>query len=84
MSKPARAETGSEVEVVREIRTFVENLACKTKVVCSHDSDLVRFEDIVLDRQAQMLEPIDAQLPEPNEGAAWKMHEMLILGPRSA
>ena len=67
----------SEVEVVREIRTFIEHLDCKTKVVASHDSDIVRFEGMVPADQKKMLQLLDARIPKINESAARLMREMI-------
>lgn len=66
-----------EVETVREIRTFVANLTCRTSVVCSHDSDVVRFEGMVSQNQEAMLQLLDHMIPKVNESASRRMREMI-------
>lgn len=66
-----------EVETVREIRTFIENLTCKTKIVSSHDTDVVKFDGLIPADQANMLKLIDDRLPKIREGAARRMREMI-------
>lgn len=66
-----------EVEVAREIRTFIEHLSCKTKIVASHDSDVVRFEGLVPADQQKMLALMDDRIPKINESAARLMREMI-------
>ena len=66
-----------EVETAQEIRTFIEHLTCKTKVVCSHDSDVVRFDGLVPADQENMLRLLDARIPKINERAARRMREMI-------
>ena len=67
----------TEVETVHEIRTFIEHLTCKTHIICSHDSDVVRFDGIVPADQENMLKLIDHRLPKINEKAARLMREMI-------
>lgn len=70
-------EPPSEIEMIEEIRTFVEHLDCKTYVNCSHDTDIVRFEGMVPKDQQNMLLLIDDRLPKINPVAARKMREMI-------
>ena len=72
-----RWEPAGEVETAREIRTFIANLTCKTKVVSSHDSDVVRFEGMVPANQENMLALMDDRIPKINEDAARLMREMI-------
>ncbi len=67
----------TEVETVREIRTFIEHLTCKTHIICSHDTDVVRFDGMVPADQENMLKLIDHRLPKVNEKAARLMREMI-------
>lgn len=66
-----------EVETALEIRTFIEHLTCKTNIVCSHDSDVVRFNGLVPADQENMLKLLDAYIPKINESAARLMREMI-------
>lgn len=66
-----------EVETVREIRTFIENLTCKARVIASHDSDVIRFDGMVPADQQKMLDLLDAKIPKINESAARLMREMI-------
>lgn len=66
-----------EVETVREIRTFIERLTCRTHIICSHDSDVVRFDGLVPADQENMLKLIDNRIPKINEAAARLMREMI-------
>ena len=66
-----------EVETALEIRTFIEHLTCRTKIVCSHDSDIVRFEGLVPPDQENMLKLLDDRIPRINESAARLMREMI-------
>lgn len=66
-----------EVETVEEIRTFIANLTCKTSIISSHDSDVVRFNGIIPEEQEKMLQLLDHYIPIVNEGAARKMREMI-------
>lgn len=67
----------SEVETAREIRTFVEHLGCPTKVICSHDSDVIRFEGLLPGDREKMLQLLDARIPKVNEKAARLLREMI-------
>lgn len=66
-----------EVEVAREIRTFIEHLDCETSIICSHDSDAIRFDGMIPGNQQNMLKLLDAQIPKLNEKAARLMREMI-------
>ena len=70
-------EPPSEIEMIEEIRTFVEHLDCKTYINCSHDTDIVRFEGMLPKDQQNMLLLIDDRLPKINPLAARKMREMI-------
>ena len=72
-----RWEAPGEIEMIEEIRTFIENLDCKTYVNCSHDTDIVRFEGLVPKDQENMLRLIDDRLPKVNPAAARKMREFI-------
>lgn len=67
----------TEVEMAREIQTFVANLTCKTLVNCSHDTDIVRFEGMVPQSQAALGELMEHRIPMMNEKASRKMREAL-------
>ena len=67
----------TEIETVREIRTFIEHLTCRTRIIASHDSDVVRFDGIIPADQENMLKLIDHRLPKINESAARLMREMI-------
>ena len=66
-----------EVETAEEIRTFIEHLSCRTHVVCSHDSDVIRFDGMVPADQQKMLQLMDHRIPKINEKAARLMREMI-------
>ena len=70
-------EPATEVEAACEIRTFIEHLDCKTKIVCSHDSDVIRFEGLLPGDKEKMLQLMDARIPKINEQAARLMREMI-------
>lgn len=72
-----RWEPATEVETAREIRTFIEHLGCKTSIVCSHDSDVIRFNGLLPDDKEKMLQLMDARIPKINEQAARLMREMI-------
>ena len=67
----------TEVETAEEIRTFIANLTCKTSVIASHDSDVIRFEGLVPADQENMLALMDSRIPRINESAARLMREMI-------
>ena len=72
-----RWEPATEVETAQEIRTFIEHLTCKTHIVASHDSDVIRFDGVVPADQQKMLQLMDARIPKINEAAARLMREMI-------
>ena len=72
-----RWEPATEVEAAQEIRTFIEHLTCKTHIVASHDSDVIRFDGIVPADQQKMLQLMDARIPKINESAARLMRTMI-------
>lgn len=67
----------SELEMAREIRTFVERLDCECSVNCSHDTDVIRFEGGIPRNKQGMLDLLDHRIPKMNEAAARRMREML-------
>lgn len=67
----------TEVETAREIQTFVANLTCTTQVNCSHDTDIVRFEGMIPQNQAALVELMEHRIPLMNEKASRKMREAL-------
>ena len=67
----------TEVEVAREIRTFIEHLDCSAQVICSHDSDVIRFEGKLPGDKQKMLALMDDRIPKINEKAARLMREMI-------
>lgn len=72
-----RWSPAGEVETAREIRTFIEHLSCRTSIICSHDSDVVRFNGMVPADQENMLKLLDDRIPKINESAARLMREMI-------
>ena len=67
----------TEVDTAREIRTFVEHLECPTRIICSHDSDVIRFDGMLPGNREQLLELMDVYIPKINEQAARLMREMI-------
>ncbi len=72
-----RWQPATEVETAWEIRTLIEHLDCKTSIICSHDSDVVRFNGVLPDQKDNMLALMDALVPKINEKAARLMREMI-------
>lgn len=70
-------EPPGEIEMIEEIRCFIEHLDCKTYVNCSHDTDIIRFEGMLPKDQENMLRLIDNRLPKVNPAAARKMREFI-------
>lgn len=70
-------EPPGEIEMIEEIRTFIEHLDCDAYVNCSHDTDVIRFEGRVPKDQENMLRLIDDRLPKVNPVAARKMREFI-------
>lgn len=67
----------SEIEMIEEIRTLIEDLDCATYVNCSHDTDIIRFEGLLPKDKENMLKLIDNRLPKVNPAAARKMREFI-------
>lgn len=67
----------SEVDTAREIRTFIEHLECKSSIICSHDSDVIRFNGLLPGDKQKMLDLMDNRIPKINESAARLMREMI-------
>ena len=72
-----RWEPATEVETAQEIRTFIEHLDCNAQIVCSHDSDIIRFEGKLPGDRDKMLQLLDARIPKINERSARLMREMI-------
>lgn len=70
-------EPPSEIEMIEEIRTFIEHLDCKTYINCSHDTDVIKFEGLIPKDQENILKLIDNRLPKINADAARRMREMI-------
>lgn len=67
----------SEIEMLQEIRTFVEHLSCECAINCSHDTDVLRFQGVLPGDQQKMLQLLDNLTPKVNESASRRMREML-------
>lgn len=67
----------SEIEMIEEVRTLIEDLDCATYVNCSHDTDIIRFEGLLPKDKENMLKLIDNRLPKVNPAAARKMREFI-------
>lgn len=72
-----RWEPSTEVEAACEIRTFIEHLECPARIVCSHDSDVIRFDGLLPGDKENMLALMDHRIPKINEQAARLMREMI-------
>ncbi len=72
-----RWQPATEVETAQEIRTLIANLESHTLVICSHDSDVIRFEGLLPGDKEKMLQLLDARIPKINEQAARLMREMI-------
>ena len=66
-----------EVEAACEIRTFIKNLTCKTSIVASHDSDVLRFNGTIPEGQENMVALMDNLIPKIDEKSARIMREMI-------
>lgn len=66
-----------EIETAREIRTFIDHLDCKARIICSHDSDVIRFDGMLPGDKEKMLALMDNYIPKINEQAARTMREMI-------
>lgn len=67
----------TEVETAREIRTFIAHLDCDAQIICSHDSDIIRFDGKLPADKDKMLALMDHMIPKINEKAARLMREMI-------
>ncbi len=67
----------SEMEMIEEIRTFVEHLDCTTYVNCSHDTDIIRFEGLAPKDTENMLTLIDHRKSKVNLEAARRLRELI-------
>ena len=72
-----RWEPFGEAEVAREIRTFIEHLDCTSSIICSHDSDVIRFDGKLPGDKEKMLQLMDDRIPKINEKFARLMREMI-------
>ncbi len=72
-----RWQPATEVETAQEIRTLIANLESHTLVICSHDSDVIRFEGLLPGDKEKMLQLMDARIPKINEQAARLMRQMI-------
>lgn len=72
-----RWQPAGEVEAAQEIRTFIEHLDCPASIVCSHDSDIIRFDGLLPGDREKMLQLMDARIPKINEQSARLMREMI-------
>ena len=66
-----------EVEMAREIRTFIEHLDCASSIVCSHDSDIIRFNGLLPGDKEKMLQLMDDRIPKMDEKFSRLMREMI-------
>lgn len=67
----------TEIETAREIRAFIANLDCDAQIICSHDSDVIRFDGKLPADKDKMLALMDHMIPKINEKAARLMREMI-------
>lgn len=72
-----RWSPATEVETAQEIRTFVERLQSPSMIICSHDSDIVRFEGLLPGDRENLLALMDDRIPKINEKAARLLREMI-------
>ena len=70
-------EPAGEVEAAREIRTFIEHLDCTSSIVCSHDSDIIRFNGLLPGDKEKMLQLMDDRIPKMDEKFSRLMREMI-------
>lgn len=66
-----------EREAAEEIRTLIANLTCRTSVIASHDSDVIRFDGGVPQNQQGMIELMDNYIPKINENAARRFRNLI-------
>ncbi|HIS39396.1 MAG TPA: radical SAM protein [Candidatus Aphodovivens avistercoris] len=67
----------TEREAAEEIRTFIANLTCKTNVIASHDTDVIRFDGGIPQNHQGMLDLLDNYIPKINEDAARRMRNLI-------
>lgn len=67
----------SEREAAEEIRTFIANLTCRTNIIASHDTDVIRFDGGIPQNKEGMLELMDNYIPKINEKAARRFRELI-------
>ena len=72
-----RWSPATEREAALEIRTFIEHLDCATSIVCSHDSDIIRFDGLLPGDKQKMLQLLDDRIPKMDEKFARLMREMI-------
>ena len=72
-----RWEPETEIEAAQEIRTFIAHLDCTSSIVCSHDSDIIRFNGLMPGDQQKMLQLMDDRIPKMNEKFSRLMREMI-------
>lgn len=72
-----RWSPATEVEMAREIRTFIAGLDCATSVICSHDSDIIRFDGVLPANHKAMLDLMDNLIPKMVEEDARFLREMI-------
>lgn len=70
-------EPSGEIEAAQEIRTFIEHLECPASIVCSHDSDIIRFDGLLPGDREKMLALMDAYIPKIHEKSARLLREMI-------
>lgn len=66
-----------EREAAEEIRTFIANLTCRTNIIASHDTDVIRFDGGIPQNQQGMVELMDNYIPKINEKAARRFRELI-------
>lgn len=66
--RAGRFRMAGERELLREIRTLVAELACKTLVSTAHVSDAVQVEGVLPRDRAPMLARLDRAIAELDEG----------------
>ena len=66
-----------EVEVTEEIRAFIAHLDCDAQIICSHDSDIIRFDGKLPGEKEKMLALMDHMIPKINEKAARTIRQMI-------
>lgn len=68
----------TELEMAQEIRTFVENLTCKTILNSSHDTNIIRFDASLPQDKEKALALLDDRIAKMNPAAARRMREYLF------